>query len=574
MKASITNRGISVILPVFNEENTIFEMVRETVTFLEGSGWTYEMIVVDDGSTDGTPSEILRAVVQFERVTIVTLPRNAGKGNALRAGFYASAHELVCFIDSDLDLHPSLLRNLVTEMEDSGADIVIGSKRHKESSLNYPWFRRLYSTVYYLLILTLFRLPMKDTQTGIKLFHRKVLEDTFPRLLCKRYTLDLELLLIAHRMGYRIAETPIDMSFRKEYGRIGWTAIHRIIIDTMAIFYRTYFLRYYDSPFKPVGKHEPSVSIIIPTASVDEVTLECIERCSELNYGRFDIKLIPDEPYQGDLPAALVKVLPSGAVGPSIKRNMGARDSRAEVLAFIDSDAYPDPDWLKNAAVYFESPELAAVCGPGITPGPDSILQQASGQVYSSSLVSGGTTFRYKYHAMRQVEDFPSCNLLVKRDEFDSAGGFPEDFWPGEDTVLSLRLTSDQSKKMLYVPNVIVYHHRRPLFRQHLKQVHSYARHRGFFVRKFPGNSRRVQFFVPSLFILWLIAGFVASFFSAIFFYIYVSVLGLYVVLALLSSLKSLSIRLNALVFLGILATNVTYGFGFLQGLLSSRMVD
>ncbi|HEY5532429.1 MAG TPA: glycosyltransferase [Candidatus Anoxymicrobiaceae bacterium] len=574
MQAEIKEQGISLILPVFNEENTIFEMVQETVSFLEDLGRDYEVIVVDDGSTDKTSSEMNRAIAQFGRVTVVTLQENVGKGNALRAGFYASTHELVCFLDADLDLHPSLLENLIGEVGSSGADIVIGSKRHPESRLNYPWFRKLYSTIYYLLILALFRLPVKDTQTGIKLFKREVLANTFPRLICKQYTLDLELLVIANRMGYTISEAPIELSFHQEYGSIRYSDIRNIIVDTMSIFYRVFFLKYYDSPLKPVIEHEPFVSIIVPTARVDDVTLECLQRCCQLNYAAFDIKLLPDEPYVGSLPSASIKVIPSGAVGPSVKRNMGARDSKAEVLAFIDSDAYPEADWLKNAAPYFEDPDLAAVCGPAVTPTSDSARQQASGLTYSSSLVSGSTTFRYTYHAMREVDDYPSCNLLVKRDCFEKAGEYPEEFWPGEDTVLSLRLTNDLGKKILYVPNVVVYHHRRSLFRGHLRQVYAYAKHRGYFVRKFPETSRRLQFFVPSLFLFWLIAGLVGSIFSPTFLLIYLSVVGLYLLLALLSCVKTLKPLLNLLVFLGIVVTTVTYGWGFARGLATRKMVN
>ncbi|HEY5532004.1 MAG TPA: glycosyltransferase [Candidatus Anoxymicrobiaceae bacterium] len=574
MQTDVSEKGISLILPVFNEENTIFEMVAETVRYLEESGRDYEVIVVDDGSTDNTAAEVNRAIARFGRVTVVTLYENVGKGNALRSGFYASKYELVCFLDADLDLHPSLLDNLIGEMGGSDSDIVIGSKRHPESRLSYPWFRKLYSTIYYILILALFRLPVKDTQTGIKLFRREVLTRTFPRLICKAYTLDLELLVIANRMGYRIAEAPIDLSFHQEYGSIKYADIRNIIVDTMSIFYRVFFLKYYDSDLKPVIEHEPFVSIIVPTAKVDKMAIECLERCCQLNYSSFDIKLIPDEPYGGRLPSASVKVMPSGAVGPSVKRNIGSRDSRADVLAFIDADAFPEADWLKNAAPYFEDPDVCAVCGPAVTPMTDSPRQQASGLTYSSSLVSGSTTFRYAYHAMREVDDYPSCNLLIKRDCFEEAGEYPEEFWPGEDTVLSLRLTKDLGKRILYVPNVVVYHHRRSLFRGHLRQVYAYARHRGYFVRKFPETSRRFQFFVPSLFLAWLVAGLAASFFSTYFLLIYISVLGLYLLVALLSSVKTLKPLQNLLVFAGIVTTNVTYGWGFLRGLTARKMVN
>jgi uncharacterized membrane protein YfcA len=122
------------------------------------------------------------------------------------------------------------------------------------------------------------------------------------------------------------------------------------------------------------------------------------------------------------------------------------------------------------------------------------------------------------------------------------------------------------------VPNVVVGHHRRPLFRQHMRQVFAYSRHRGYFFRKFPANSRRLAFVMPSIFVVWLIGGLVASFFYKPVLYVYLAVLGLYLVLALISSMKTLDIKVNALVFLGIIVSNITYGVGFITGLFSGGM--
>lgn len=240
--------GISLVLPVHNEERHIAEMIEESVKALEDIGRDFEIIIVDDGSTDGTPVQIERAASHLPHTSVLTLRENLGKGNALMRGFRASTMELVCFMDADLDLHPWHLGVLLDEMERSGADIVIGSKRHPDSKLEYPWYRKLYSTAYYLLILLLFRLPVRDTQTGVKLFHRQVLQATMPHLLGKKYTLDLEILVVAHHHGYEVAEAPIKLTFQGKYGRIKWKDIMNIIIDTMAIFYRLYVKRYYDKP--------------------------------------------------------------------------------------------------------------------------------------------------------------------------------------------------------------------------------------------------------------------------------------------------------------------------------------
>lgn len=566
--------GLSIIIPAFNEEVSVYQTISETARTMGKLDRDYEIILVDDGSVDNTPLEIERASREFGSIIPVLLPENHGKGNALKRGFQASSKELVCFLDADLDLHPSQINNLLHWMEDTDADIVIGSKRHRESRLDYPMVRKFYSTVYYLLIWLLFHLPIKDTQTGIKLFRRDVLTRVFPRMVSKKYALDLELMVVAHRMGFRISEAPITLSFQREFGRIKWTDIHLIIVNTMAIFYRLHFLKYYNSPLKPVVPEEPRISIVIHTRKVDAMVKECLRKCHELNYSNFDIKLIPDSAAEVELEPAGSSVIPSGPVGPTVKRNMGAAASDADIIAFIDADAWPDFNWLKNVVPYFQDETVAAVGGPAVTPANEPRRKQVSGMIYSASMVSGSSTYRYTSHAFREVDDYPTCNLLVRRSDFESVGGFMEEFWPGEDTVLCLKLTRDLGKKILYVPNVTVNHHRKAIFLPHLKQVYSYAMHRGFFAKKFPETSRRFQYFVPSLFVLALVAGLVASVFNQVTLYVYLLVLGLYLLLAAFSSVKSLDILTNLLVFPGIIVTHITYGVGFLRGLLSRRMKE
>lgn len=562
--------GISVIVPAHNEEGAIYETARQIVETCQEIGRPYEVILVNDGSTDHTADEIAAAENDFACVESVTLKENAGKGNALKRGFQISKYEKVCMIDADLDLPPYQIKNLLEELENKKVDVVIGSKRHHASRLNYPWYRKLYSTVYYFFILLIFRLPIKDTQTGIKIFRREVLSRVFPRLVCKQFALDLELLVVANRMGYTIAEAPVIIDFHKEYGHIGWLDIRNIIVDTLAIAYRLYFLRYYNSPLLPAIEKEPKISIIVPSKKLDKYALECLSKCLELNYSNYDVIFLPDEEPQEVLPDP-IRVIPSGPVSPSAKRNLGAKSSDATILAFIDSDAFPDPDWLRNSVPYFEDESISSVCGPAITPTSDSKRQQASGLLYSSSLVSGSTTFRYTHHASRTVEDYPSCNMLVRRTEFLKVGGFIEEFWPGEDTVLCLKLTKELKKRIIYIPNVVVYHHRRPVYAEHLKQVGSYAWHRGFFAKIYPETSRKLQFFVPSIFVIFLIIGAILSCIIPPIRIIYLSVLGLYALLVLFSSIKSLDILTNLLIIPGIVATHLTYGTMFLAGLIRRK---
>ena len=131
-------------------------------------------------------------------------------------------------------------------MNENQADVVIGSKRHPESKLDYPTQRKIISSIYFLLIKLLFNLPIKDTQTGLKLFKHKVLERVFPKVLVKRYAFDLELLVNIHHLGYKIIEAPITLNYQRIMGRIRLKDLYYTGIDTLAIFYRLYFLRYYN----------------------------------------------------------------------------------------------------------------------------------------------------------------------------------------------------------------------------------------------------------------------------------------------------------------------------------------
>ena len=242
-------RKLSVIMPAYNEESCIFEAVQETIkTLQESLNLDYEIIVVDDGSNDGT-YQVLRKIAQkSDKVKVVKLNSHYGKGLALKQGFKSVRGDLVGFLDADLDLHPRQLGSFLRMMERTGSDVVIGSKRHPESRSNYPKRRRMLSFLYHLIVCLLFGLPITDTQVGLKLFKYQVLEKVFPKLLVKAYAFDLELLANARRLGYKVVEAPITLNFDREtrWGRIGLRDIRNMLIDTLAIFYRMYILKYYD----------------------------------------------------------------------------------------------------------------------------------------------------------------------------------------------------------------------------------------------------------------------------------------------------------------------------------------
>lgn len=239
---------LSVVMPAYNESVSIALNLAETVKTLSGFGYDYEVIVVDDGSLDDTHSCAAKMATRYgPTVRVVGYDENRGKGGALICGTTYATGQYVAFLDADMELHPEQLPLFLEILVGQEADVVVGSKRHPLSNVQYPLIRRVYSWVYSALVWVLFGLPLRDTQTGLKVFRRRVLEDVFPRVLVKRFAFDIEVLANAHRLGYRIVDAPVTLRFTRKYGRITFSDIWTILLDTLAIFYRLRLRRYYDS---------------------------------------------------------------------------------------------------------------------------------------------------------------------------------------------------------------------------------------------------------------------------------------------------------------------------------------
>ncbi len=235
---------LSILMPMYNEEMAVAANILETDEYFKKLGITYEIIVMDDGSKDMTYDKALTA--SKEHIKVFKLPKNEGKGEALRGAFNKSSGDLVMFLDGDLDIHPKQFEVLFDVMKSESADVVIGSKRHPKSVLNYPPLRKFLSAGYFFIVKVLFGMPLRDTQTGIKLFKAEVLKKVFHKVLIKRYAFDLELLILAHYNGFKISEAPVVVDYKGKYGNITLKTVFKMLWDTLAIFYRLKILRYYD----------------------------------------------------------------------------------------------------------------------------------------------------------------------------------------------------------------------------------------------------------------------------------------------------------------------------------------
>lgn len=563
---------LSIVMPAFNLGKVIAANIERVRTLFDGR-LPFEIVAVDDGSGDDTAAAIAAiAGRQPETVRPVLLRENAGKGEALRRGFQASRGSHVLLLDGDLDLAPDLIVRFFEIMRRDRADIVIGSKRHPESEIDYPLRRRIASLVYYTLVRLLVGLPVTDTQTGMKLFRRAALQWAFDRMLVKRFAFDLEVLAIAHGHGYRVSEAPVRMSYGSKTGSLTWANVRTVMKDTLAIFYRLRVIRYYQS-VEPGATPDPPprVSVVIACPAPSPFLDEALRGLAAQTMPPHEIIVLPDADSGGADQGPKVRVRPTGRLRPAEKRNLGIEMATGDIVAFLDDDAHPAPQWLAQAVKYFARPEVAAVGGPSLTPPADPPAARLGGRVYANPLVSGGYRYRYTSERVREVDDLPSCNLLVRTDVLRRLGGFNTRHWPGEDTILGLEIVHKLGLRMIYDPWTVVYHHRRPLFGPHLRQIGRYALHRGFFARNFPGTSRRLSYMLPSLLLLGIVLGGIAAALQPLLRPWYLGALGAYL---LITGLASFHPRPGVWLgtWAGVVATHLVYGARFLQGLCARRM--
>lgn len=237
---------LSVIIPAYRQASTVCHELYTIDAFLQTLNMPYEMILVIDGNEDDSLSAVLEHC-HLSSLRIECFEENQGKGSAVRHGLLHGRGDLLAFIDAGGDLDPSALKVMLALQELHHADIVIGSKRHSLSEVSYPFLRRVYSFCYQLLNRILFRLRVRDTQVGMKLFRRNVLEAVLPRLLVKRFAFDLELLVVARRLGFRrLVEAPIHLTHQFT-SSVSVTSVWFTLIDTLAIFWRLHIRRWYDT---------------------------------------------------------------------------------------------------------------------------------------------------------------------------------------------------------------------------------------------------------------------------------------------------------------------------------------
>lgn len=256
-----TIRLLSVIIPAYKQEKTIFKDLTQVRNILEKLRFNYELIVVVDGRADKTYANAKR--LSSNKIKVIGYKHNKGKGYAVRYGLAKARGDLIAFIDAGMDINPEGVSMLLEHMLWYRSDIIVGSIRHSASLVkDYPLKRKILSWGYHRLTRLLFGLKITDCQRGLKIFKRRVLVKVLPRLLVKKYAFDIEMLAVARHLGFtRIHDGPVELNSNYlQYTNITTNAIWSMLVDTLAVFYRLYILRYYNDGRKYKSRYDPDLN--------------------------------------------------------------------------------------------------------------------------------------------------------------------------------------------------------------------------------------------------------------------------------------------------------------------------
>jgi glycosyltransferase involved in cell wall biosynthesis len=539
-----TDLLLTVVVPVFNQESSIaanVATIRESVA--AGLDAEFELIVVSDGSIDGTAERVLESAA--DNVRVIEYDRNLGKGYAIKVGALEARGRYVAYIDADLDLDPSWLPRFVARAEESDLDFAIGSKRHPESQVDYPRRRVFYSWLYQQLVRVLFRLDVRDTQVGLKVFKREVAEQVLPLLLVKRFAFDLEMLAVARAMGFkRVEELPVRLDYRFSGTGVKPLAVAQALVDTAAIFYRLRILRYYQRKrilggafgwTRPRG-FEPLVSVLASEPGA----------LAGVDYPHVEILDVDDD-------------------DPVAVHELAAR-ANGSVLAFLEHGGRPAGNWISATVPFLRRGDVAAVVVAKVAPREGSLRSRAAAASGESRLGGGSLYFRFLPGNLRYVDDYPGGSVVVEKERYLAFGE------PVSTEDLAARLTADRDS-VLYTPETFIVGPAPPLFRPHLSRTFAYGRRRGRQVRRRGVRALRRTTLLPVGLLVFiglapialLVGGRVqTAWLLGAIVYTASVVLG-----ALVAGVSARSVGVGALVAVGLVLTHVSYAAGFLRGLVT-----
>jgi dolichyl-phosphate beta-glucosyltransferase len=252
----------SIVIPAYNEGTRLGPTLEKVLAYLRRQGWDAEVIVVNDGSRDHT-AEIVRSFAESHpQVRLVENPGNRGKGYSVRNGMLKAQGEIIVFSDADLSSPIEEMPKLLQAIN-QGADIAIGSRwlRAELQTTRQSLHRQLFGRIFNALNRMILGLRFKDTQCGFKAFTRRAAQTILPLQLIERWGFDPEILFLARKFGFRVAEVPV------RWGHVGGTRIHPIV-DGAHMFQEMLRIRWHDL----TGKYNGNSPIAAPAVEVESVT--------------------------------------------------------------------------------------------------------------------------------------------------------------------------------------------------------------------------------------------------------------------------------------------------------------
>jgi glycosyltransferase involved in cell wall biosynthesis len=526
---------LTVVVPVYNGGDDIVENVDVIRRAVAGglAGEQVELIVVSDGSIDGTAERLLES--RSDRDTrVIHYDRNLGKGYAVKAGALAAHGDWVALVDDDLDLDPGSIPEFLEVARREQLDFAIGSKRHPGSTVQYPRSRRIASWCYQQLNRVLFRLDVRDTQVGLKVFSRSVVDEVVPLLLVKRFAFDLELLAVATALGRgRIKELPVRLEYRFSGSALRSSAVLRALWDTAAIFYRLRILRTYQRKRGLVGgvarsEWQPLVSVIGDRAAAEALDYPWLEPVS------------------------------------------GIEAASGELVAVLGPRARPAGNWVAAAVPFFADPAVAAVVAPTVAPLGATLRESAAAAVLESRLGGGSRRSRHFPGNVRNVSDYPAENVVVRRADYAAA------LEAGVDDQQLVAWLAERGRSTVYAPDTSVSEVPAPLFLPHLRGTWRHARARGASAHRSRGGSLSAATLLSLLpaalaaaGVILIAAGTHAG--REIGIGLVAAYLALVVASALLAGARFRSALTGLLAVPALVATQAVYVAGFLRGLAHRR---
>jgi len=237
------DKCVSIVVPVYNEEKRIKGSVEKIEEYFSNNGWLAEVILVDDGSKDGTEEETKALLKMYTNLKVLKNGKNSGKGFSIKRGVELAKGEYILFTDADLSTPIEEIDKLMKHINE--ADVVIGSRAMDGSRVikQQPFYRTFSGKMFNYLVQLLVVKGIKDTQCGFKLFNAKQGKSIFSNIIIKGFAFDVEAIMIAKKLGYKTKEVPVKWENSNKSELNMYLDPIRMGIDLLIIWFRSVFYR-------------------------------------------------------------------------------------------------------------------------------------------------------------------------------------------------------------------------------------------------------------------------------------------------------------------------------------------